>query len=70
MKVVLLNVQSVKNFESPHLDQYKSSYDLNNWNYSVQGNVMRQISRTELFPYIDDFSAFNRVHIWIHLFNR
>ena len=57
MKFVLLDVLFVQKFESPHLDQYNSSYDLNNRNYSSSGTVPRQILGTKLFLYFDEFQV-------------
>ena len=50
MKVVLLDVLFVQKFESSHLDEYNSSDDLNNRNYSSSGNYYEIDFRDQIVP--------------------
>ena len=67
MKVVLLDVKFVHKFESSRLDQYNSSYDLNNRNYFSSGDCFETDFRNRIIPF-NEFSRFNGVQIWIYLF--
>ena len=50
MKVVIPYVYFVPKFESSHLDEYNSSYDLNNRNYSSLGNCSKTDFRDRIVP--------------------
>ena len=67
MQVVLPYVYFVQKFESHPLDQYNSSYDLNNGNYSSSVDSFETDFRDPIVPF-DEFSGSNGVKIWIYLF--
>ena len=50
MKVVLPDVYFVQKFKSSHLDEYNSSYDLNNRNYSNSGDCSEIDFRDKIIP--------------------
>ena len=67
MKVVLPDVYFVQKFKSSHLDEYNSSYDLNNRNYSNSGDCSEIDFRDRIVPF-DEFSGSNGIQLWIYLF--
>ena len=50
MKVVLSDVYFVQKFESPHLDEYNSSYDFNNRNCSSSGDCSKTDFKDRIVP--------------------